>query len=200
MTPYYSDDLVTIWHGDCRELMPALAANVADLVLADPPYLEGDMSDTLDEMLRIGRKVVVTPGKQESFNWIRRRAPFWEYAWKCSGTSSLGGSACLHILFEPILAYHAPVRPLGSDLLDFPLVMDPTAKGHPWPKPLRLFTNLVAHFTLPNALVLDPFMGTGTTLKAARELGRRAIGIEIEERYCEIAARRCSQEVLGLLA
>lgn len=70
--------------------------------------------------------------------------------------------------------------------------------GHPTGKPLGLFARFVQDFTDPNELILDPFMGSGTTLRAAKDLGRRAIGIEIEEKYCEIAAKRLSQEVLPL--
>ena len=62
-------------------------------------------------------------------------------------------------------------------------------------KPIRLMTRLVGW--MPDGTVLDPFMGSGTTLRAAKDLGRQAIGIEIEERYCEIAAKRCAQEVLA---
>jgi len=67
---------------------------------------------------------------------------------------------------------------------------------HPNEKPRDLATDFVEWTTLPGDLVLDPFMGSGTTLVAAKNLGRRAIGIEIEERYCEIAANRLSQGVL----
>jgi site-specific DNA-methyltransferase (adenine-specific) len=70
--------------------------------------------------------------------------------------------------------------------------------GHPCPKPLGLMRWLVARVSKPNETVLDPFMGSGTTLLAAKDMGHRAIGIEIEERYCEIAAKRLSQEVLPL--
>lgn len=71
------------------------------------------------------------------------------------------------------------------------------ARGlHPTEKPLPLATELVRLMSDDGDLVLDPFMGSGTTLRAAKDVGRRAIGIEIEERYCEIAARRLSQEVL----
>ena len=73
------------------------------------------------------------------------------------------------------------------------------ANGHPCSRSLKHFEFLVDWWSLPGEMVLDPFMGSGTTLEAAKKLGRKAIGIEIEERYCEIAAKRLSQEVLDLV-
>jgi site-specific DNA-methyltransferase (adenine-specific) len=74
------------------------------------------------------------------------------------------------------------------------------AKPHPTTKPEPLMAELVTLFTDPGETILDPFMGSGTTLVAAKRLGRKAIGIEIEEKYCEIAARRLSQGALNLFA
>lgn len=67
---------------------------------------------------------------------------------------------------------------------------------HKAQKPLELIRTLISLFSEAHELVLDPFMGSGTTLRAAKDLGRRATGIEIEEKYCEIAVKRLAQEVL----
>jgi site-specific DNA-methyltransferase (adenine-specific) len=72
------------------------------------------------------------------------------------------------------------------------------AGGHTTPKPLALMRKLIEQFTDPGELILDPFAGSGTTLRAAKDCGRRALGIEISEEYCEVAARRMAQEVLPL--
>jgi len=94
-----------------------------------------------------------------------------------------------------LLAKGSPRRPetVMSDV--FPWEREPCI-FHPSQKPLQVISRLITAFTDEGDLVLDPFMGSGTTLVAARNLGRRAIGIEIEERYCEIAVQRLAQQVL----
>jgi len=81
-----------------------------------------------------------------------------------------------------------------TDIWRFPVEAERC--GHPTQKPRGIISYMVRLSCRPNGLVLDPFMGSGTTLRAAKDLGRRAIGIEIEERYCEMAAKRLQQEVL----
>jgi DNA modification methylase len=212
MTPYYDDGQVTIYHGDALTVLRSLDAGSADLVFADPPYGVdlgyGDayedrggegyaawMADVAAELRRVGELVLVTPGIRNIGLWPR---PSWTLCWGKPGStrrSDLGGFN----EWEPILMYGK--RRLYHDLKILPTVAN-LAKGetgdHPCPKPLRLMTWLLAECSDPGDLVVDPFAGSGTTLRAAKDLGRRAIGVELEERYCEIAANRLAQGVLAL--
>lgn len=201
MTPYYQDDLVTIYHGDCREVIEALLPEV-DAVLTDPPYgvgkaaWDGRIPDVtwIDVVLELAPVVAFTSGIKEMYAYP---APSWVMAWARSGSTQTNGLGGINN-WEPILVYGRHTLP--NDLIQMAHTPQPDAAGHPTPKPLRLYSKLVAAFSKPGDTILDPFMGSGTTLVAAKSLGRKAIGIEIEERYCEIAAQRCSQEVLGLSA
>jgi hypothetical protein len=106
--------------------------------------------------------------------------------------------------WEPIIWASKSQKPFynktfGTGGRDFLVVNsthgNPFAADHPCPKPMPVMRWLVSLFAPNEATVIDPCAGTGTTLKAAKDLGRSAIGIEIEEKYCEIAAKRLSQEV-----
>src|SRR5207244_1468137 len=123
--------------------------------------------------------------------------PSWVMAWH--KPAAMGRSAIGFNNWEPIFVYGKAHRQV-TDVVTAMILPDLSVEGHPCPKPLRWATSLVETFSLPGGLVLDPFMGSGTTVVAAKELGRRAIGIEIEERFCEMAIRRLSQQVLGLSA
>jgi site-specific DNA-methyltransferase (adenine-specific) len=74
----------------------------------------------------------------------------------------------------------------------------PSATDHPTPKPIELISHFVQLHSLPGETILDPFMGAGTTLRSAKNLNRKSIGIEIDEYWCEVAAKRLRQEVLSL--
>lgn len=103
--------------------------------------------------------------------------------------------------YETFVAMHGPGRSFWNGggrhgVFTFNKTEGNGPQPHPTTKPLKLMMSLVNLFSKHGDIVLDPFMGSGTTLRAAKDLGRKGIGIEIEERYCEIAARRLAQEVL----
>jgi DNA modification methylase len=212
VTPYYQDDAVTIYHGDCREILPTLPS--ADLVLTDPPYgINADSNaasvngqhgwkfyghtdwdnarpdrDTFEIVLAAATNAVVWGGNY--FADLLPPSSCW-LAW------DKGQRAFSHADFE--LAWTS--LPGAARMVVVPrahAVAD--GKEHPTQKSLSVMRWCIALAddklpVLPQTIV-DPFAGSGTTLRAAKDFGRTVIGIEIEERYCEIAARRCAQEVL----
>lgn len=213
MKPYYEESGITIYHGDCREVLPHLPK--VDLVLTDPPYgvaFDGkatkhttkrpggytteDDGDIGPVAVRLAlelcaSRAIVFPGIRRLFAYAEPSDVGCVY---CPSGAGIGrwGFCCFH----PVLYYG--VRP-SSQLWPASMQSFATSErnGHPCPKPLPWIVWAMKLGSVAEGdLVLDPFLGSGTTLVAAKQLGRRAIGIEIEERYCEIAVNRLRQEML----
>jgi site-specific DNA-methyltransferase (adenine-specific) len=250
MKPYYDHAGITIYHGDCREILPLLADESVTLLWTDPPYGHSNMDGDL-QSARIGikgaRQADPTPIKNDSPEDMRKivstaldgvmrilrrdcccccccccggGGPKPTFAWLAERMDT-GGLKFFHAIvwdktarghgmgwrfrrdYEMIMVAHRTGGKLswGNDSLavsnirhDMPVIN----RVHPNEKPLSLIKSFVSLTTSTGDLVLDPFMGSGTTLRAAKDLGRRAIGIDLEEKYCEIAAARLSQEVMAL--
>lgn len=227
MTPYYADDLVTIYHGDCREW-----TDTVDVLITDPPYgvnlvtktsdyrgsdafdngasLRADIlyqddpehvrslvRDVIPYLIALADRALIFPGARMMFAYPEPSAVGAVFMPNGAGRSPWGFQTAHPILYygkDPFLADGKGSRPNGFR------DEQPNREriNHPCPKPLTWMRWAVVRASREGETVLDPFMGSGTTLVAAKSLGRKSIGIEIEERYCEVAARRCSQEVLGL--
>jgi len=200
--PYYDHNGITIYHGDCLKIMPQL--ETVDLICTDPPYNVGidfgdkvddkrnDYADWCDKWFNLLKAdgILLTPGIGNLKMWMMKD-PRWVIAW--TKPNSMKRITIGFNCWEPVLLWGKPKINSYRDLFEAPT--KPNPPGHPTPKPLKLYKQLIKGFTDINQTILDPFMGSGTTLVAAKELGRKAIGIEIEEKYCKIAARRLSQEV-----
>ena len=161
-----------------------------------PEYITRVCLPIIGESLSISERGIITPGiamLQDYLSNLPKPATigcYWTPA--ASGFTSWG-----QITFNPILYYgRDPRAGVGSSPTGMAL-HEPPPKGvnHPCPKPLNFWKWLLCKGSLEGELVIDPFLGSGSTLVAAKHLGRRGIGIEIEERYCEEAARRLEQEV-----
>ena len=193
---YYADESCCIACADCRDVLPHLPK--VDLVLTDPPYgmykAQWDMRLVpVSSWLPLARSLgplALFCGIQGIFDYPR---PDWTMAWVRIASTQRNGALRGFNNWEPILTYG--LQTLSNDVVAMPNDSD---ADHPTPKPLKLMRALVSR--LCHGIVLDPFMGSGTTLVAAKQLGRRAIGIEIERKYCDIAIDRLRQEVLPLEA
>ena len=197
---FQQDDWATIYCGDCREILPNLEP--VDLVLTDPPYGIGKAKWdkkfpiwSVDLCFSKARIVIITPGiwcLGDCISLMGDRYR-WTFCGRCLNGISQRGAIGFNNWILAVLGGD-PI-PKGMDVFDYNLISGhPIEADHPCPKPLsfiRWLINRVDVYT-----ILDPFMGSGTVLRAAKDLGRRAIGIERDEHYCEMAAKRMEQEVL----
>lgn len=218
MKPYYEEAGIAIYHGDCREILPHVEA---DVLVTDPPY--GVDIGTSDDKRRDHKLVkgsydgfhdtydyfvtVVVPALNLALDRCRRGAVFTgPHIHEQRKPDAIGGVFCPSAVarhcwgfksFLPILLYgQAPALNAGSKATALRSTETASCADHPVSKPLGWMTWLVDLVSLPGETILDPFLGSGTTLRAAKDLGRRAVGIEQSERYCEIAARRLAQQTL----
>ena len=245
MTPYYQNELVTIYNADCMDVLPEL--DPVDLVLTDPPYEQeahtknrrtlthGGIShrevvgsalpfDAMNEDLRLSiskdcheishgwglyfcqaEAIAIWKECLESAGAIYKRACVWI---KPDGMPQFSGDRPGMGYESFVAVWHGKGRSIwngGGKHGVYTFTKHDRGHGHggisnrhPTQKPLQLIEQLVLDFSNERALILDPFLGSGTTAVAAIKLNRKCIGIELREPYCEIAAKRCEQFKTGL--
>ena len=227
MKPYYDDGQITIYLGDCRDVLPTLARDSVDVVLTDPPFFmpathyqsrvhwQRSWSDTsvlgafwsvvLDSAMpllkRSGHLITFCNGDSYPVFYpeMYRRFDFLKCLVWDKGHVGLG--RVWRNQHELVIAGRWTDSGfnedgvLRSDVMGYGATPS-SERDHPVEKPAALLSHLIQPTCPQGGLILDPFMGSGSTLRAAKNLGLRAIGIEGEERYCEIAVKRLAQEVL----
>lgn len=209
MKPYYSDERsgIVIYHGDCREVLRSVHGY--DTVITDPVWPNASvplagaenpqqlMEETCERLMC--QRVAVQLGCDSDPRFLEavKGWPFFRVCWLEIARVGYKG----RLLMTGDVAYlfgEPPASREGAHVIPGRFI-DPDSNGqqseHPCPRKLGHVRWLVKWWSNPQDVILDPFCGSGTTLIAAKRLGHSAIGIEIEERYCEIAAKRLSQEV-----
>lgn len=227
MKPYYQDDLVTIYHGDCKDILPNLGKLWADVLITDPPFFMpathyqsrvkwqrtwGDTSvlktfwgvilDACVPCLKTTGHFmtfcnhesypVFYPEMYGRFDFLK--AIVWDKGhvglgrvWRNQHELIIAARWQASIFYED--------GRLRSDVMKYTATQSQD-RTHPVEKPKALLADLIIPTTVAGNIVVDPFAGGGSTLDAARALGRRSIGIEIEEKYCEAMAQKFSQSVI----
>lgn len=239
-TPYYQDERVTLYHGDCLEVMAAMPDQSVSTVLTDPPYSSGGRRENSRSLRKSMTRSVEDDDwirgdgmSTNGFVWLMRTTALeWRRIVKPGGHvlsfidwrmafALMTALETADLRMHPLLVWDKQRLGMGSifrnqhefivhtsagtptppqrrdvpNVLRFPPVRD---GDHPTEKPNGLLETLLSVVSPPGGVVLDPFAGSGSTLYAARSLGHRAIGVEADERYCEVIASRLSQGVLDL--
>jgi site-specific DNA-methyltransferase (adenine-specific)/modification methylase len=215
LKPYYQDDWATIYHGDCRDVLPMLEP--VDLVLTDPPYginyahsgdgrgkhsrrnverITGD-NDPFDPSFLLSHPNVIMWGADHYAQRLPEgRWLVWD---KLNGLDSFDTFSDVEIAWHSKKGASRIFRLLWKGILQGEKEFGVGKRWHPTQKPISLMAWCIKQAGAVSSLC-DPFMGSGTTLRAAKNMGIKSTGIEIEERYCQIAVERLRQEsLLGLI-
>jgi len=210
--PFYEDSHVTIYHGDCEEVMPHLKA--ADLLLTDPPYGIGESSKK-----QASRSVKAAQKDYGEYNWddkpphpslieMMLLKAKWQIIWGGNYFNVTPSSCWLvwdkdngkndfadcELAWTNMPKAVRKIRYRWQGMLQERMGKDKEERVHPTQKPLSVMIWAIKQAPDDVATVLDPFMGSGSTLVAAKELGLRAVGIERDLRYCQAAVKRLRQE------
>lgn len=216
--PYYSDDAVCIVHRDCRDILPLIPDKSIDLVLTDPPYgvnldltwLSGLNASRSKPRNKLDRRIIGDNGI--ALDWVFAYPRWVVFGFPYVSNKEAKGWLVWDKqpgLLETDRTLTTPVEMALTNCWNgFRLVRCMWAGfmrdngeyrfAHPTQKPQKVIDYCLKKASDLGALILDPFLGSGTTAFCAKKLNRKCIGIEIEERYCEIAAKRCSQSVMRL--
>lgn len=208
-----------IVHGDCRDLLRKMGDKSVDLCLVDPPYGIGKTSGTISkkrgkngydvcvdsddnwqnvvypvvkECLRVAKRVIITPGNKHLTDYPKPDSVGVMYQPAAGGMQQWGFAD------GQVILYYGRDPRVGKTISPCSFVVTESARDvdHPCPKPLKFWEKLLLKGSLEGDLVLDPFMGSWTTARACKNLGRRFIGCEISEKYCRIGEERLRQEIL----
>lgn len=247
MRAYYETNGVTLYHGDCRDILPGLSP--VDMVLTDPPYgidvNNGDLAhrhmiERAAKCLPVVSRAIMNDGREVAqdlyaflFDQVQRLLPpggvcvvfaggggtdpqwarttlalidsglelkqtlVWDKGYPGLGYHYRSSYEAVLVGFQPGVPCRWERREESgvSNVVRFPKIL-PDEDSHPTPKPQALMGFFIELHSAPGEVVLDPFCGHGPTLLAARALGRRAVGVELDERYCEVVATRLSQGLL----
>ena len=216
MKPYFEKDGITIYHGDCREILPHVRA---DVMVTDPPYDIvakgggiGAQRDYLIDMVGFtdcGFDYAILSGFDRwmvfcALKQIPELAAAARKRWSLITWNKPDPTPLVNGNYLPDTEYIIHSFRSGSDLFGKyddrrRWILHPSGtrkSGHPNEKPIAVINRLLRVGTCDQDTVVDPFCGSGTTVLCARDMGRKAIGIEIEERWCEVAAKRLAQGVL----
>lgn len=221
-TPYYADDLVTLYHGDCLEVTEWLEA---DVLVTDPPYgiritakkggYRGAGSQVYlrdavagDHSIEVRDAAIAAWGDRPrvvfgSWRMPRPEPVHHRLIWHKMGQGPGPANSAFMLQDEEIYVtgkgFVKSSPPMRSVIATREVRSVEVARvGHPTPKPVPLMEALIAR--CPPGTIADPFAGSGATLLAARNLGRRVVGVELEERYCELIAGRLSQQAFDFAA